>query len=157
MFDICQKRIRLALLSALSALLFSHAAWADHHRAATPLLPKYQQECAACHVAYPPGLLPAESWQRILGDLSHHYGTNAALDAATIKELATWLKANAGRRAAPPQDRISRSPWFIHEHDEVAPTMWQSPSVKSAANCAACHTLAEQGDYDERNIRIPRR
>lgn len=157
MFDICQKRIRLALLSALSALLFSHAAWADRHRAATPLLPKYQQECAACHVAYPPGLLPAESWQRILGDLSHHYGTNAALDAATIKELATWLKANAGRRAAPPQDRISRSPWFIHEHDELTPAVWQSPNVRSAANCAACHTLAEQGDYDERNIRIPRR
>jgi hypothetical protein len=34
--------------------------------------------------------------------------------------------------------------------------VWRLAAVKSPANCAACHTTAEQGDFRERNIRIPR-
>jgi Dihaem cytochrome c len=126
-----------------------------------PLLPLYQQECSACHVAYPPGLLPAASWKRLAGDLRHHFGTDATLDAATLTPLSTWLQANAasGRRAGdapPPQDRITRSAWFVREHDEVAAEVWKRTAVRSAANCAACHTGAEQGDFSEHRIHIPR-
>jgi hypothetical protein len=35
-------------------------------------LPIYKQECAACHLAYPPGLLPARSWSRIMSGLDKH-------------------------------------------------------------------------------------
>lgn len=126
----------------------------------TPLLPSYRQECAACHVAYPPGLLPAASWQRLLGDLNNHYGSDASLDPATRQQLHAWLVANAGasRRVAepPPQDRITRSSWFSREHREVAAGVWRSPAVKSAANCNACHARAEQGDFNEHDVRVPR-
>jgi len=44
----------------------------------------------------------------------------------------------------------------VHEHGEVPSAVWRSPAVKSAANCAACHTGAEKGDFRERGIRIPR-
>ena len=125
-----------------------------------PLLPKYAQECAACHVAYPPGLMPAASWQRVMANLPRHHGTDASLDPATVGALAGWLTANAardGRRSeAPPDDRITRSAWFVRKHREVAPATWQLPSVRSAANCAACHTQADQGDFDEHHVRIPR-
>ena len=71
----------------------------------------------------PPGLLPAASWQRLIDNLPRHFGTDASLDAATAKELSTWLAAHAGTdkraREAPPEDRITRSAWFIREHDEV--------------------------------------
>ena len=59
------------------------------------MLPKYQQECAACHLAYPPGLLPAASWQRLMGNLPQHFGTDASLDPATVKEIGQWLQAHA--------------------------------------------------------------
>lgn len=124
-----------------------------------PLLPAYRQECSACHVAYPPGLLPAASWQRLMGNLDHHFGTNAALDAPTVQQLSAWLTAHAARsdrRPEPPQDRITRSAWFLREHDEVDPATWKLAAVKSPANCAACHTRADQGDFNEHNIRIPR-
>lgn len=136
------------------------AAAGDDGRRAVQLLPRYAQECGACHVAYPPGLLPQASWQRLMRDLPNHFGSDASVDAATLKELDTWLAANAGggRRSAepPPQDRITRSQWFIREHREMAPALWKSPLVKSTANCAACHTRAAQGDFDEDTIRIPR-
>jgi hypothetical protein len=144
------------------ALALCAAAQADEHeRTAAPLLPRYQQECSACHIAYPPGLLPAASWQRLLNDLPHHFGTDASLDPATVGELSTWLTANAAparrwRAAAPAPDRITTSAWFVHEHREVPAAVWKRPAVRSASNCAACHTQAEQGVFDEHDVRIPR-
>lgn len=144
------------------ALVASCAAWADDapRTAGGALLPRYQQECSACHVAYPPGLLPAASWRRILDSLPHHYGSDASLDAATVNELATWIDANAATyrrvREAPPEDRITRSAWFIRQHDEIPNAVWARPAVKSAANCAACHTRADSGDFNEHTVRIPR-
>ena len=144
---------------AVLLLAASQLALADK-TPSVPLLPAYQQECAACHIAYPPGMLPAASWQRLMGNLQNHYGTDASLDAATVKQLSVWLNTHAGTykrvSAPPPDDRITRSAWFIREHDEVSAATWKRPAVKSAANCAACHTQADQGDFRKRNIRIPR-
>lgn len=152
---------------ALAALLFAmlcacQAASADEGSriAHVALLPLYKTECSACHVAYSPGLLPADSWRRVMTDLPHHYGTDASLDPAMAKQLSAWLSANAASerrlRDAPPQDRITRSAWFIHQHDEVPVATWKRPAVQSASHCAACHSGAEQGDFNERNVRIPR-
>jgi hypothetical protein len=144
------------------AVLSTPFAWAEREERAAPqpLLPKYAQECSACHVAYPPGMLPAASWQRLLAGLPQHFGTDASLDPVSIRQISGWLTANAGngRRtsAAPPEDRITRSAWFVHEHDEVPAAVWKRPSVKSPSNCAACHTGAEQGVFDEHSVRIPR-
>jgi mono/diheme cytochrome c family protein len=134
---------------------------ADGAAMRVPLLPRYQQECAACHVAYPPGLLPAASWQRIMASLSKHFGTDASLDEAAVREINAWLQqhAGSGRRAVePPQDRITQSDWFLREHNarEVPPALWKSAAVGRASNCAACHTDAEQGRFSERAIRLPR-
>jgi len=132
----------------------------ERHARATPLLPAYRTECGSCHTPYPPGLLPAASWQRVMGDLARHYGADASLDAPAAGQLSAWLAANAAdpRRAgeAPPDDRITRSRWFAREHDEVRAAAWTSAAVKSRANCGACHPQANQGDFDEDRVRIPR-
>lgn len=131
--------------------------------APTPMLPVYAQECGACHLAYPPGLLPAASWQRLMSNLGRHFGTDASLDAAQTAAIATWLQSHAGtarklrRDPTPPeQDRITRAPWFVREHREVAPATWKRPAVGSPSRCEACHTGAAQGRFDEHEIRIPR-
>lgn len=119
----------------------------------------YVQECASCHTAYPPGMLPARSWQHIMGNLNRHYGSDASLDDAAVRQLSKWLLANAGtyKRVAetPPEDRITRSAWFVRKHDDIAPAVWKLPSVKSTANCIACHTQADRGSYDDDNLRFP--
>lgn len=155
-------RATVQVLIALCVVdLGSAGAWAEGQRTRGVVpLAAYQQECSACHVAYPAGMLPAASWEHVLGNLPRHYGTDASLDAATLQQLATWLAANAGTSKhageAPPEDRITRSRWFVRKHDEVPAAAWKRQAVKSAANCAACHAGAEQGDFNERNFRIPR-
>ena len=152
--------ISASLLAFATLLGCSGAAQADGdlRGVRVPLLPKYRQECASCHVAYPPGLLPADSWQRLIDNSPRHFGTDASLDPASANELAAWLTANADKRVreAPPQDRITTSAWFTREHDEVSPAIWRRPAVKSPANCGACHVRADQGDFSEHNARIPR-
>ena len=111
-------------------------------------------------MAYPPGMLSADSWQRLINSLPRHFGTDASLDAASVKELSAWLTANAGSykriREAPPQDRITTSAWFARTHEEVSAAAWRRPAIKSPANCSACHAQADQGDFNEHNVRIPR-
>jgi mono/diheme cytochrome c family protein len=122
--------------------------------------PAYTAECAACHTGYAPGMLPARSWARIMSGLDKHYGSDASLDPATVKALSGWLQANAGtyKRVAeePPQDRITRSAWFERKHRNVDdPAVWKLASIKSAANCAACHTGADKGRFDDDNLKLP--
>jgi hypothetical protein len=88
-------------MACVLAALLGPQAWADEgsRSARTPLPPKYIQECAACRLAYPPAMLPAASWQRLMANLPRHYGTDASLDPGTVCELADWLTAGASASA----------------------------------------------------------
>ena len=142
-----------------SMVLIAHQAMAGG-KLATPPNERWKAECGSCHIAYPPQLLPAQAWQRIMSGLDRHFGTDASLDAAAAAEIGAYLERYSGSerraRTAPGSLRITETAWFRREHDEVPLASWKHPAVKSAANCAACHTSAEQGDFRERNIRIPR-
>ncbi|PUE08107.1 cytochrome C [Limnohabitans sp. T6-20] len=136
------------------------SAWADGRLMPAQVPAVYKQECAACHMAYPPGLLPAASWRRILHGLDRHYGSDAAMEPAQVQQIGAWLQANAGTykrvREEPADDRITRSAWFVRKHREVESSVWKRASIKSAAQCSACHTQADAGNFDEHQVRIPR-
>jgi mono/diheme cytochrome c family protein len=146
----------------MASVSFAGLAQADGDKRMTPLSPQYKQECASCHTPYPPGMMPANSWKRLMGGLSKHYGTDASLDAKDLQDISAWLQAHAGtyKRVSeePPQDRITLTAWFTRKHNsrEVAPEVWKRASVGSASNCVACHANAAQGNFNERDIRIPR-
>jgi hypothetical protein len=115
--------------------------------------PATQEECSACHMAYPAGLLPARSWGAIMGDLENHFGENAQLDETTRAEIEAYLVGAAAPRirgvssSATPL-RISELPWFKREHnEEVSPRMLKR--AKSMANCGACHRGAERGYFED--------
>ncbi len=120
----------------------------------------WQTECGSCHVAFPPRLLPAESWRAVMSGLDKHFGSNAGLDPAAAKEIGAFLQKNAGSNrhtsSGKPVLRITETRWFVREHDEVPDRVWKNPKVKSASNCAACHTGAESGNFNEHGIRIPK-
>ncbi len=121
---------------------------------------KWKSECGACHIAYPPGLLPAESWRVMMSGLDKHFGSDASLDAPDAREITDFLVQNAGGKKfalwGKPVLRITETRWFRKKHDEVSQRDWDNPRVKSPANCSACHTGAERGNFSEDDVRIPK-
>ena len=152
-------------MSVLRSLLFvvlsiaAASAHADRRGMPADVPDLYRQECGSCHAAYPPGALPASSWRRIVAGLERHYGSDASLDEASTARIGDWLQRHAGTwkrvREAPPEDRITRSSWFERKHREIDAAVWRHDSVKSAANCEACHVGAERGRFDDDDLRIP--
>jgi mono/diheme cytochrome c family protein len=121
---------------------------------------KFKQECSDCHIPYSPGLLPAESWRKIMSGLDKHFGSDASIAVQDNREIITFLVNNASNRwssqAAPL--RITESAWFKEKHSsrEISSSVWKNPKVKSPSNCSACHTRAASGDFSEDNITIPK-
>lgn len=119
----------------------------------------YEAECASCHMAYPPGLLSQKSWQNVMSSLDKHFGTDASVDAKTQAEITNWLMKNAATRQkyseTAPENRITKTSWFIRKHDEVNADVWKRAGVKSPANCGACHIDAANGSFSEKSIKIP--
>lgn len=119
----------------------------------------YEAECASCHMAYPPGLLSEKSWQNIMSDLSKHFGADASVDAKDQAEITNWLKKNAATKQKynelAPENRITKTSWFIRKHDEIRVDVWKRPSIKSPANCGACHTSAAEGIFSEKSVKVP--
>lgn len=155
----------LAMVAMMSVVHVSNARADDDEDEDTGHRPavvdaKWAAECSACHVAYPARYLPAESWRAIMSGLDKHFGSNASLDDATAREITAYLEKNASTRkhavSGKPVLRITETRWFKSEHREVAARHWKNPKVKSSANCGACHTTADKGDFSEDNVKIPK-
>jgi hypothetical protein len=126
----------------------------------TQLNAKWQQECASCHLAFPPGLLPGASWRKVMSGLDKHFGVDASLSPQEAAEITDFLVKNASNRwsANTAPARITDSAWFKSKHNEreIAPAVWKRAAVKSPANCLACHSGADKGNFDENSIKIPK-
>lgn len=141
------------------------AAHADKMRLPVDAPPAFAAECASCHLTFPPQLLVADDWRRVMAKLDKHYGDNASLDEKTRVALESFLVKNAGdprkvgaggtAKAAAELPRLTTTSWFKRKHHEVPQTDWRDAKVKSPANCAACHTRAAEGSYREREIVMP--
>jgi diheme cytochrome c len=157
------RRDRRACAAILAGVLV--AAWlsnaaADERRSRAPADPAFVSECGSCHVPYPPRLLSAASWRTVMNGLDRHFGTDATLDPATAQSIRNYLEANAGSgrkvSADPHLVRVTQSPRFARKHDGIAPAVFRSDKVQSAANCSACHPGAQDGRFSEHDARIPR-
>lgn len=118
----------------------------------------YQKECASCHFGYQPALLNKTSWEKVMGNLSDHFGTDASLGKIEHEQILNYLLSNAGSGKITANNdsmQITKSPYFIKEHRKISANLIAQKEVGSLANCQACHTTAEKGSYSERTIKIP--
>ncbi|MCM8596998.1 diheme cytochrome c [Accumulibacter sp.] len=161
---IAYRPIVLGLLAAgFSILLLQRALAGGGHYFPPVGDPLVNEECGSCHLAYPPSMLPAASWRRLIGDLRNHFGDDASVDAPTAARITDYLTANAadsgGRRygekmlrgLAPGEAplRITELPRWIREHRKVPDRDWRHKDVRTRANCPACHVDAQRGYFDE--------
>jgi len=139
-------------------------------RVSTTSLTAYKEECSSCHLVYPPELLPARSWKKMMLGLDNHFGDNAELDTESGKVITGYLMTNSADNAkyrvshkfnrSIKQNnsplRITDVPYFKHEHDEIPNRLVAGNSkVMSFSQCQACHKNAEDGSFDEHDVSIP--
>ncbi|MDH5395465.1 MAG: diheme cytochrome c [Gammaproteobacteria bacterium] len=148
--------------------------WSDLFKPTSGVAPvlnkKYVTECSSCHMAYPAGLLPARSWEKIMLTLDSHFGENAELDPQSLSELTKYLVDNSAdksgyrrskkiMRSLTEKDvplRITETPYIMRKHDEIPQKLIKAnPKVASLSNCIACHRNAENGSFNEHEINIP--
>lgn len=131
--------------------------------------PVYKDQCGACHFAYQPELLPFASWEMILANLEDHFGETVDLDDNAKKEIQAYLQSNAAEASSAKRavkimqslggqvpGRITDIPYIKEKHMGIPPDFFNSKSIGSKANCAACHISAESGIYDDDHVKIPR-
>jgi hypothetical protein len=162
------------LVALISVIAAAPAALADRDSRGPGVAPVtyklYQQECGSCHMAYQPGLLPARSWEKLMGSLSNHFGDNAELGAVERQAITMYTTAHAADRVREKRARkiaeslgrnetplrITDTPYIRRKHDEIpARLVKDNPKVKSLAQCDACHTRVVQGSFRESEISIP--
>ena len=148
---------------AFSLVLLERAQAGGSHFFAPVDDPVVKEECGSCHMAFAPSMLPANSWQRMMGQLDDHFGDDASVDAETARRITDYLVANAadtggqrfsgkllrGVSADNAPLRITELPKWVREHRKVKAREWQHKDVRTKANCVACHLDAERGYYDE--------
>ena len=145
-----------------SALLLQRAQAGGGHFYRPVSDPVVKAECGSCHIAFAPSMLPAESWERMMGSLKNHFGDDASVDAETASRITRYLTANAADSGSGPQGeklargvsgnnppfRITELPNWVRKHRKVPAWEWAHKDVRTKANCTACHADAERGDYD---------
>ncbi len=140
----------------------------EQRLSAVAINPTYKEKCGACHFSYQPELLPSASWREILSHLDNHHDNEIVIEPKDKEIIAQYLEANAAdhsstRRAtkimrslgSQVPTRITDVPYISHKHRKIAAEVFQRKSVGSRSNCVACHITAEQGIYNDDNVRIP--
>lgn len=132
----------------------------------------YGEECGSCHFAFPPGLLPTASWEKLLAPaaLQDHFGENAELDSDVLAAIQQYVYANAADKSWYKRSRkianataegdapirITEVAYIKRKHHEISERMIKgNPDVQSLSNCNACHTQAEKGVFDNDTVSIP--
>ncbi len=85
-----------------------------------------KKECTSCHLMFPPEMLPARSWQKLMADLSNHFGEDASLDQATRDEIEKYL---VSRAADAPSTADGPDPWPTPRADGDRRPAWHRPHL----------------------------
>jgi len=105
----------------------------------------YLENCASCHIAIPPAVLPSPTWQRVLQD-SQHYGVNIK-PLVDPGRLIVWQYLQVFSRPQLKDEeeipyRISESRYFKALHPQV-----KLPRPLELSSCAGCHVKANEYNF----------
>lgn len=89
--------------------------------------------------------------------LNRHFDSDASLSDQEIQSITGHLlkhSANDKYFDGVPL-RITETSRFRQDHGDIEPSVIRRATVKSLANCKACHPGAERESFEESDLRIP--
>lgn len=129
----------------------------------------YEKECGSCHFAYPAGLLPSSSWNKMMSNLDKHFGDDATVDEKTFQTLSSYLNENSAEKSMQYKRSrkivenlngtipasISKMPYMKKKHEDIKEYLITQKEVKGMFNCTACHQNAKKGIFSDDDVNIP--
>lgn len=104
----------------------------------------YLENCASCHIALPPAVLPTQTWQQLLQDTQHYGITLQPLIDPPRLLIWNYLR-NFSRPLLPEEPtpyRVAESRYFKALHPQV-----KLPRPLDLTSCATCHPGATEYDF----------
>jgi len=152
------------LITVGSLFLFLYAVATNSQAETFPVIKNKAvlAECTDCHMAFPPQTLTAIAWRNMMRDLSNHFGEDVSMDPAVNRKITAYYVKNAtdksnvraarkwrrGNKAS----RITKAPRFVKKHRSCAKAVWSQPSIKTKANCEACHKTMQKNGSTRVNL-----
>jgi hypothetical protein len=105
----------------------------------------YLENCASCHIAIPPEVLPSETWRRLLLEPQEHYGQKLEpmIGPSLIvmwDYLQTFSRPHQEKESIP--YRVAESRFFKALHPRV-----KFPQPAKIGSCVTCHPGVPQFNY----------
>lgn len=105
----------------------------------------YLENCASCHIALPPEVMPSETWRRLLLEPQEHYGQKlepmiGPSLRVTWNYLSTFSRPSLEKEAIP--YRVAESRFFKALHPRV-----KFPQPVKIGSCVTCHPGVSQFNY----------
>jgi cytochrome b len=131
--------------------------------------PLFHNECSACHILYPPHLLPSRSWQKMMTTLQDHFGDDASLEDEDTQAITDYLLKHSAEtstqeaawrisQSIQKQDiiAITKTPYWEKRHRVIDKETFRQKGIGKPSNCKACHGSFESGLLHDRDIAIPK-
>ncbi len=105
----------------------------------------YLENCASCHLALPPEVMPSETWRKLLLEPQQHYGKQLEpiIGPSLLimwEYLRTFSRPPLEKESIP--YRVSDSRFFKALHPQV-----KFPQPVKVGSCVTCHPGAAQFNY----------
>lgn len=103
----------------------------------------YVENCASCHVALPPAVLPRATWQTLVTDTAHYGITLQSLSSFDQQLMLNYLHTYSRSQGdGPTPYRLKDSAYFQALHPGVA-----LPQPLNLRSCVGCHATATEQNY----------
>ncbi|MGG6295430.1 hypothetical protein ACQ4M4_13645 [Leptolyngbya sp. AN02str] len=110
----------------------------------------YVRECATCHVAPPPAVLPLQTWANLLPNPNHYGVQITPLQGPVLQTMWNYVRYSSRSRLDNEDDivRLNQSRFFNALHPGV-----DVPRPVNITGCVSCHPGAPEFNY--RPLRSP--
>ncbi|GCL56942.1 dihem cytochrome c family protein [Microcystis aeruginosa] len=105
----------------------------------------YLENCATCHIAIPPSILPSQTWKKILENPNSHYGIRLK-PIVGITQRLIWDYLSYSSR---PLTETTFVPLLIEQSSyvKVLHPRVNLPTPLGHTTCVTCHPNASRYDY----------
>lgn len=105
----------------------------------------YLENCATCHIAIPPSILPSQTWKKILENPNSHYGIRLK-PIVGINQRLIWDYLSYSSR---PLRETTFVPLLIEQSNyvKILHPRVNLPTPLGHTTCVTCHPNASRYDY----------